>query len=157
MWRDAEMGQCSFFPEAPYTGFDIYVFIEPSAEGVLAVEYKLQGPAGHFMFADEPASIVSGAVLGTPYGPPGISADLLTCQTEMVWVWRVTCMAHNLEPGSYLLYPHDDTGFRGVSICSDGHPMVEAPFLGEYGYNTIGFCFIATEESSWGTIKSLYK
>ncbi len=155
LWGDEGMTECDVFPLGTAIPFDVYVFLTPGDDGAFAAEYKLVGLPGHLVVDNEPAPFVS-VTMGTPFGAPGISMGFLKCQTETVWVWKVVCMALDLYPGYYMMAPHDDTQFIGVAICPGDRPMVDG-YGSEFGYNILGWCRVATEESSWGAVKSMYK
>jgi len=157
LWGDEEKVRCDVYPVGPYIAFNVYVFLIPGADGAFAAEYKLTGLPGHFMIAHEPGPLASGATLGNPFGPPGFSVSFIMCLTEPTWVWKVECMAPDMDPGYYTLEPHDETGFFGVALCSGDRPLVDGWLYGQFGYNSDGWCRFGTEESSWGAIKALYQ
>jgi hypothetical protein len=152
LWADEAMTSCAVTTN-PYTPFTIFVFLDPGPDGAFAAEYKLVGPAGHFSTANEKAAFVSGATIGVPFGAPGMAAPFLSCQSDLVWVWNVTCMGPTPDPGYYLLEPNDDSGNLGIAICPGDRPLADATLYNHFGYND--GCLVGTEESSWGAIKSL--
>ncbi len=154
LWANESMTAGEFFTEAPYTPFNIYVFLEPSPDGAFAVEYKLTVPEDHFSTALSVSPVVSGAVAGVWYGSPGISAPFTSCQTDLFWVVNLTMMSPNIIPGWYIPGPHDDSSFPNVVTCQGPQPTVEASIYNLFGYNDM---WGATEETSWGAIKSLHR
>lgn len=152
LWGDEAMTTCQVSTTAPYTPFNVYVFLEPGAEGAFAGEYKLVAPAGHFSTGQVVNPVISGATIGVWYGAPGISAPFTSCQADLFWVVNMTMMSPNTTPGHYILEPHDSTQFLGVAICPDPRPLVDAHV---YNYFYFNDSWGATEESSWGAIKAL--
>ena len=117
LWGDEAMTSCEV-QTTPYTPFTIYVFLDPGPDGAFAAEYKLIGPPGHFSTSNAKAAFVSGATIGVPFGAPGMAAPFLTCQADLVWIWQVTCMGPNADPGFYILGPNDDSGALRVASCT---------------------------------------
>lgn len=137
LFEDDRMCSCDFFPTGPYQPFDVYVYLETPEEGAFAAEYKLSLMPGHFSIEQYIAPFVSAAVTGKWHGSPGISAPFTSCQTGIVIIARLTCMAPDLTPGYYNLEQHDDTGFLGIATCAAGHLWEDAGVLFPFGYNTV--------------------
>ncbi len=152
LWGEEAMQTCDV-QTGPYTAFTIYVFLEPGPEGAFAAEYKLTGPAGHFSTLNEKAAFISAATIGVPFGAPGMAAPFLSCQADLVWIWQVTCMGPNPDPGLYILEANDDSGNLGIAICPGDRPLRDARLYNYFGFNES--CVFGTEESSWGAIKSM--
>ncbi len=152
LWGDEAMTSCDV-QSGPYSPFTIYVFLDPGPQGAFAAEYKLTGPAGHFSTANVKAPFISAATIGVPFGAPGMAAPFLMCQSELIWIWQVTCMGPNTDPGLYMLSPNDDSGNLGIAICPGDRPLADATLLNYFGFNEA--CVVGTEESSWGAIKSM--
>lgn len=139
----------------PYSPFNVYVFLETGADGAFAVEYKLTVPAGHFSTVQVVNPVVSGATIGVWYGSPGISAPFTSCQSDLFWVVNLTMMSPDTNPGHYAAVLNDDSQFMGVAICPDPRPLRDASLMNWFMFNDT--CAPATEESSWGAFKSLYR
>lgn len=157
LWGDEDKVRCDWFPPEPFTVMHMYLFLTPGRDGAFAAEYKLITPPGHFAISSEPGPMFSGASIGNPAGPPGISVSFIMCQVQEVLVWKFQFMAQDLTPGYYIVGPHEDTGFLGVAICAGDRPMQEGYLYGQFGYHADGFCRFGVEESSWGAVKSLYR
>ncbi len=154
LWSDTGQSSSEFWAASPYQQFTIYVFLDPGSDGAKAVEYKLKVPYGHYLSESRQAPIVSDAVIGTPFGPPGVSAGLTSCLTGTAWIFAVTCMASNVDPGIYTLEPHDYSGFIGVATCIEpDRPLAEAKVYNNFRYNTTEG---GQEDASWGRIKRRY-
>ncbi len=59
------------------------------------------------------------------------------------------------EPRTLRSCANDDCPFRGVAICPDPRPLRDASLMNWFMFNDT--CAPATEESSWGAVKSLYR
>ena len=154
LWADDGMSDCSVSTTAPYQAFNVYVFLEPGADGAFAVEYKLVAPAGHFATVQTPSPVVSEATIGVWFGSPGISAPFTACQVNTFWVVNLTMMSPNTDPGFYTLELNDNSLFLGVATCEEPlRPMIDGTAYNFFGFNDA--CVVGTEESSWGAIKSM--
>jgi hypothetical protein len=153
LWADEAMTSCEVTTMAPYTPFNVFVFLEPGVEGAFAVEYMLVVLPGHFSTAQAISPVVSAATIGVWIGSPGISAPFVSCQADLLWVVNLTMMAPDIAPGHYMIVANESAGAMQVAICADPRPLLEAT-----AYNYLGFndgCVVGTEESSWGAIKNL--
>ena len=153
LWADEGMTACDITTMAPYQMFNLYVFLEPGADGAFAVEYKLTTPAGHFSPSSVINPVVSAATIGTWINGAGISAPFTSCQADVFWVINLSMMGPDTNPGFYVLGPNDTTGFMGVAICPGTRPMVDGSAYNNFGFND--GCVVGTEETSWGAIKNL--
>ena len=153
IWADVDMLNMEVATAAPYAPFNVYVFLEPGADGAFAVEYKLIAPLGHFSTVQLPNPVVSAATIGVWFGAPGISAPFTTCQTELFWVVNLTMMAPDVAAAEYVLALNDNSNFMGVAICPGDRPMVDGSAYNKFGFNMEGT--VGTEETSWGAIKSM--
>jgi len=154
LWADEGQSASEFWTDDPYKAFTIYVFLDPGSDGAFGAEYKLTIPAGHFSTGTTQAQFISTAIIGTPCGAPGISAGFTECQNDTVWLFAVSFMASNTDPGKYRIVENDQSGFCGIATCEEpGRPLVEVD-----PYNT--FCYNTTDDSraeaSWGVIKKQY-
>lgn len=161
LWGDEAMTACDVQTNAPYQMFDVYVFLEPGVEGAFAVEYKLTTLAGHFSPRSVINPVVSDATIGSWINGNGISAPFTSCQADLLWVINLGMMGPDTVPGYYMLGPNDITGFMGVAICTGNRPLVDASAYNHFAFNDgcMACCGppIAVEETSWGTIKEMYR
>jgi hypothetical protein len=154
LWADEGMSVDEVYKTAPYQAFNVYVFLEPGADGAFAVEYKLIAPPGHFSPSMVINPVVSAATIGVWFGEPGISAPFITCQVSTFWVVNLTMMSPSTEPGFYTLELNVNSEFLGVATCEEPmRPMVSGSAYNFFGFNDA--CVVGTEESSWGAIKSM--
>jgi hypothetical protein len=126
LWADEERSSC-LVDAGDWEPYDFYLFLNPGPDGAFAAEYKIVGVEGHICIDSTPNAFVSSGVLGTPYGPPGVSAPFMTCQTGTVWIYRYTVLAVPPTMSGYVMVDaHDDSGFCGIAICPGNRPLVEA-------------------------------
>jgi hypothetical protein len=154
LWADEGKTTSEFWTSSPYQVFTIYVFLDPGSDGAFGAEYKMIGPAGHFSTGSTAAPFISDAIMGTPYGAPGISAGFMSCQDDTVWLFAVNCMASSVDPGEYEILANDKSSFRGIATCVEpDRPLAEAKVYNSFCYNkTDG----STEDSTWGAIKKQF-
>ena len=154
LWADEGKSTSEFWTSTPYQAFTIYVFLDPGSDGAFGAEYKMIGPTGHFSTGSTTAPFISAAILGSPYGAPGVSAGFLSCQNDTVWLFAVSCMASGLDPGIYTIEAHDNSSFRGIATCEEpNRPLAEAKTYNSFCYNTSDG---STEDATWGAVKKQY-
>ena len=154
MWADEGKTTSEFWTSSPYQAFTIYVFLDPGSDGAFGAEYKMTGPAGHFSTGNTAAPFISAAIIGSPYGAPGISAGFMSCQDETVWLFAVNCMASSTDPGFYKITENDNSSFCGIATCVEPErPLAEAKPYNNFCYNTTDNTI---EDSSWGAIKKQF-
>ncbi len=93
MWADESQTTSEFWTSTTYQLFTVYVFLDPGSDGAYGAEYKMTGPEGHFSTGSSSAPFISAALIGSPYGAPGISAGFTSCQDDTVWLFTVSYMA----------------------------------------------------------------
>jgi hypothetical protein len=154
LWADEGKTTSEFWTESPYQAFTIYVFLDPGTDGAFGAEYKMTGPSGHFSTGNTAAPFVSTAVIGSPYGAPGISAGFTSCQNDAVWLFAVSCMASSVEPGVYEIMANDNSSFCGIATCEEPErPLAEATAYNTFCYNTTDD---SKQDSTWGAIKKQF-
>jgi hypothetical protein len=154
LWADESRTTAEFWTTSPYQTFTIYVFLDPGSDGAFGAEYKMAGPPGHFSTGSSMAPFVSDAVIGQPYGSPGVSVGFTSCQNDTVWLFAVSCMASNVDPGVYTIEENDNSRICGVVTCIEpGRPIVEGKIFNSFCYNTDDG---SHEDATWGAIKKQY-
>jgi len=154
LWADEGRTTSEVWTESPFQVFTIYVFLDPGTDGAFGAEYKMTGPTGHIATGSTAAPFISAAILGTPYGAPGVSVGFLSCQVDTVWLFAVSCMASSLDPGIYTLEENDVSSFRGIATCVEPYrPRAEANIYKNFCFNTNEGI---AEDATWGAIKKQY-
>jgi len=152
LWGDEAMTSCEFHTQNPYVIFQLYVFIEPGSEGAYGAEYKLSGGNNHIA-VETTISPVVGWRLGDWLNGYGISAWFVTCQVEPFWIVMFDILPISVDPGYFMIVPHDDTGGLGMFDCISV-PEIYGEVYNQFGFNT--GCLVGTKESSWGAVKSQF-
>jgi hypothetical protein len=152
LWGDVEMNSCSA-EVGQYGQFDVYLMIEPGPLGVRAAEYMVTGIAGLTSVVSEevaPTTLTQGA----PLGPPGYTCSFASCYTDafVVWHWTFFNMVAG-NTGTIMVGDHETYEHLTVAICDEDRTEADATVYNYFGVNT--GCVVATEESSWGAIKSM--
>ena len=135
-------------------------WLQPGPDGSFGGEWKLV-PADWpedemFVSRTTKNTVISDAMLGTWYGPPGISFGFLACQTNLVWLVELRVEALGWDvPGYYTIEGHDDTGDIICASCLPGRKEQMASAYNQYGFNAP--CVVSTQETSWGAIKNMMK
>jgi hypothetical protein len=154
LWADESKSTSEFWTSATYQVFTIYVFLDPGTDGAFGAEYKMTTPAGHFSTGISTAPFISSALIGSPYGAPGVSAGFTSCQDGTVWLFAVSCMAPSLDPGIYEIVKNDNSSFCGIATCEEpGRPLADASAYNKFCYNTSDG---TSEDSTWGAIKKQF-
>lgn len=140
---------------APFTPFDVYVFILPSDNGVTAAEFKTDLTGAAAVLALAPVTNLDIITIsdGSPFGAPGVK---VTCFCEMDWFWthKLPFYMTGLEPGFIEIFPHDLIVTQAQVAGCDGVATIETLFpINKFGLNQDGV--VPDESSTWGAIKSL--
>ena len=166
LWADSSMNSCSVFPGPPPNNtFDMYIFIEPDARGIVGVEFSIVNPSPS-LFLTPPGTPVFNPAAGVvgPLGDffgNGITMAFRHCQYDPIWVARYNFTSFEAGAVFFTLGvttssdpPVTQETIR-AAICDVPHTVVEAFAYNHFGINQA--CVVGTEESSWGAIKSLYR
>lgn len=156
LWSDEQHSGCSFFSAGIYIQFDVYVFIEPGLnEGFVGAEFQLFHPETILDEIDltiNPVFGLTGGVAPTS----GIQVYSANCITEDTWICTSTFLTFSTEYCWITANARDETGKFVVRTCAEGNPEEPMHYPGiAFGYNTNGTCEIATDETTWGAIKSI--
>ncbi len=154
IYADEVHSECSSYP-APYLLVSFWVWVQPGADGMICVDYEITTPPNVI----EAAALVNpeaGYHIGDAIVPPGSTVCFPTCRTEWVWTHQLQCLVTDVAPSIITLDPHDDYGILRASSCIEPeYPAEEMVKLNDLFLNQE--CFLATQASSWGAIKSLLK
>jgi hypothetical protein len=154
LWADEGQTTSEFWTTTAYQAFTVYVFLDSGPEGAFGAEYKMTGPPGHFSTGSSTAPFISAAIMGTPYGAPGVSTGFTSCQNGTVWLFAVNCMASSLDPGMYTIAANDISSFCGIATCAEpDRPLAEAQAYNRFCYNTSDD---SVENCTWGAIKKQF-
>ncbi len=143
LWGDEAMTETCIETRADtITFFSFYVYLHPGVDGAFGAEYKIPSLDEEFTKyicnGYEKNPVVSGAATGNPYGAPGIGAPFLSCQTDILWIYKINMIALFVKEKKFItIEPHDDTGHMGVAICPGDRPLRDAHL---YNYLIINNC-----------------
>ncbi len=151
VWGEEARQTCDYFTEAPYTNFEVWLFLDPGAEGAAAAEYMFTFPAG-VISTQETKSPNINLNMGSSYNA-GNSVNFEACETGITWLYHWACLNTAVDPGYFTVVPHDQYGTLIITTCEEGYPIVDASVHNYFGFNAS--CQVGTEESSWGAIKSM--
>lgn len=155
---EARGSWCLESTEIPFT-FDVWVYCLPGENGVRAVEFSLGDfPPSYFLTGTSPGPSVSVTMGDVFYG---ISYALYLCQNDWFLLDVYSVIATAPGQAAIWLMGHEDTGLISIASCLSGYPMENARaytsvFI-NYPPDSPECSGVGTEESSWGTIKSMYR
>lgn len=89
----------------------------------------------------------------------GISMVSPTCMgvgQDVVYLGRLSVLSLMMSPATFYMgiMPHPATGAISITLC-DANNTIASVLGGAFVFN--GKCNVATDETSWGAIKSLYR
>lgn len=138
-----------------YQGFDVYVFVNPSDNGVSVLEYKLavEGITGiaTLLTTKNPDM---GFSSGDAYGGSGIMISC-PCQLDWFWTYSFSFMIVSADPGYFVIESTDTPGSPNVGGCDPLKTLEPLNPILKFGLNTLHIT--PNESSTWGAIKSLIK
>ncbi len=113
-------------PEA-YTSFDLYIFCQPSENGMSCAEFALASTTGSMVVAGgdwhDGLSVTLGDLM------TGVSACFEECQTDWVCLARVTMLNSDTDPAVIEVVRHPEAGYYQFSSCLPDRP-IEPVFFG---------------------------
>ncbi len=112
---------------APYTLFDVYIFCQPSVNGMYCAEFMLHSTTGSMIVTATDWHPGTSVVLGDL--ATGVSACLLECQTDWVLLARASMMNSITDPAILEIARHQDVGYYQFANCLEGSP-IEPVFIG---------------------------
>jgi hypothetical protein len=151
LFADNMHSDCDVYLAGGFMPFNVWVwFIAPSV-GVQAAEYRVVPPA--YVIVSTPTinpdiSVSLGDALA------GISVAFYNCQPGWVWTQNIACYLTAAGPGYVMADRRPDVSAIQIASCELGNPIYPAVVLNHLAIGQE--CVVATEESSWGAIKSLF-
>ena len=150
LFADANHSDCDIYLAGGFMPFDTWIwFIHPL--GVQAAEYRIVAPS-YVILSTVTTNPEISVTLGDPVS--GISVAFYGCNIGWVWTQRIACYLTGPGPGYVMIDKRPEVPAIQLCSCELGFPIYPATVL---NHLAIGQgCQIATEESSWGAIKSLF-
>ena len=161
---DAPHSICSIYPEPETEVFVMWIWILPSPAGLSAYEFKLKTPTGLGWMQDEYGVPVGTGEEWNPYitikdgswtgnGQKGAFPESY-CMTDWTWIYKRWYITYSSTARIFQILPHVDTGHIYIASCEPGHPLYDGTVLTHlYMFQP---CVYATQESTWGAIKSMF-
>lgn len=155
---EARTEWCLTTTQLPYA-FDVWIYCRPSENGVRAVEFSISDLAPtYYLTGIDPGPTVS-ITLGNIFD--GISYSLYLCETDWFIVDVLSILATGPGQTAIWLQGHGDTGVMAVATCLPGYPLEPAVAYSSvfvnYPAGAPECSGVATEETSWGAIKDMFK
>jgi hypothetical protein len=120
---------------------------------VFAAEYQLVLPTNLIVQVTTPSPLIA-IVKDNPVGPPGVSIGFESCQMNPLVVYQFGMFPIDANPSYIQIIQNDDTGKLIIANCEEPlRPEMPCAVYNYFGWHAS--CNIATEESSWGAIKSM--
>ena len=136
-----------------FTAFTLWVWALDEVPGVTAVEFAISFPTNVIASTVTVNPLIS-VGLGTLES--GTSVAFFTCQNDFVWTHQVSCFDINTSPSVIEIIP-DPTAVPPAYLfatCDLGNPTIVPVKWSNLYLNQE--CVIATQNASWGAIKSLF-
>jgi len=144
---------CGATAAAPYTPYEIWVWILPSDLGLKGFDFKmvLNGDicTGN---TDNPQLSVT---MNSPTADVGWVGTFTGCMTEWTWLTKLSMLAATVDPHYVEIIENPTTGAVEATDCTDGYPINPLIVLNSYGINAP--CEVDAQDSSWGAVKSMYR
>ena len=143
----------TYYAISPPEMFAFFVWFEPRDLDINCVEYRIEFPPNVTINA-----IVRSPFLlsesGSPDSFPGVSICLAVCEYNWFWTHQFICTVEDYECGWVMLWSYNDNATNYGKSCSN--PELESIILFQDPIFAVN-CETATDESSWGAIKEMYK
>lgn len=148
LFTDDYHSVCSQTVPAPFVGFELWVWVLPSDNGVKFVRTGLEIPGwiintGQIINPDHMISL--GCM-------DPICIMLASCYYDWVWLYRFSLIPTELNQG-YVRIINGEDGQIHYASCLEGNPEEDLTVFNQLGVNLD--CVYGSTESSWGAIKSI--
>ena len=157
MYVDEARASWCVMDAMPYDFINIYLFINPPAEGAKCIDLSTVAEYGNYrVFAYEPNPGAQDPILGG-FPDDDLAGCFAACQDTWNWLVRGEIMMLSADPVKIYFRPSQDPVQPNMWMlnCADPAEEVEALALTDFYVNSCGP--VSVEESSWGAIKSLYE
>lgn len=150
LYSDAWHSDCSAYFD-DMDAFNLYVWVIPGTDGLKCVKFDLDytymyGAIGVMQTRINPDFRTT--VSGDPW--TGVTVCVAPCQTGWTYIYKFVMFSSSRIVGMITI--NGET--VQISTCEDGYPAAPLTILNYLALNQP--CEIATDNFSWGAIKSLY-
>lgn len=150
---------CQFPPGHPIAKVDLWVWCQPSVNGLLCADFGVSFPSNVM----RSGITYNTAIISTGSGDlaTGYSVCLNACQWDWCWIAHQILFVNSAQATTVDVVPHQVLGVLQFTTCAQGN-ATEPCLRGTSLYlNSSSPCVppdlpIATEEPTWGTLKSLF-
>lgn len=135
---------------------EMWIWCLPGDQGVICNEFRVSYPANVIQ-----STVTYNPIIAVDLGtlPTGISVCYLACQFDWFWMYHQMLWVTDPTPTQISIVAHPDVGTYQISTCEPGYPLAPVTLLTNVYINRAyddPLCQgVATDESSWGAIKSL--
>ncbi len=137
---------------AAYEPFEVYSWVLPSENGLVCAEFDIAYPEYLVMsvHTDNPEALIP-----IVPDPDGVTVCFGECRTDWVWLRRFNFLPTSTGGMDFInIVPHPISGSIQAANCLEGNPYEPVLLLNYFCINDPA-CPIATDNASWGAIKSL--
>jgi len=152
LYSDPDRSFCEVHSSGGLSSFDLYVYCLPSEHGVMSVKFAISYPAN---VTQSSLTVNPGIAYTQGDLESGINVQFQSCMYGWVWTHHQTLYITDTDPDWIYIVAHPGEGSYYFTTCIDGYPSEGVMVVNHLAVNQP--CVIATEETSWGAIKSLYK
>ena len=153
LFADQAHSDCDVMLVGGFMPFELWIWMLPEGTGLQAAEFKLTFPAGVIA-----STVTTNADVSVAMGDltTGYSAAFGPCQIGWTWTNHVACYLTASAPGYVTISGRPGALPYGLQYasCELGYPIYGLTILNNLALNQN--CQIATENASWGSIKSLF-
>jgi hypothetical protein len=150
MWCATGVG---FYP------VEMWIWCLPNDLGQICAEFAVAYPPNVIQSTVTQNTAIISVTLGDL--PSGMSVCYIACQWDWHWNFHQTCYVTDPTPTHIEIIPHPDAGVYQFATCEAGYPTRPCVKLTNlyvnYPLDSPECLGTATEEKSWGAIKSLYR
>jgi len=151
LFADAGHQVCNVMAPAPFYPFTMWIWCLPSVNGMQAAEWMVTYPTniiGSTVTQNPDITVALGSLNA------GISVAYANCNLDWVWTHNQACYITDLAPSWIRIVPHPTAGAYQFANCQLGYPIEAILLLNNLAINQ--GCIVATQDATWGAIKSLF-
>lgn len=151
LFADEGHAICSVTNPGGFFPFRMWIWCLPSVNGMQAAEFMITYPAniiGSTVTQNPGINVALGSLNA------GISVSYANCNMEWVWTHYQDCYITSTTPSWINVVAHPGSGKYQFASCLLGFPLEDIFKLNNLAINQQ--CLVATEDATWGAIKSLF-
>lgn len=132
MSQDPCHWDCDVYFSAPYTAFDVWIWVLPGDQGFKGVEFGFMGGA----------NTIYSSVTSNPYATTidddleAVKVSFNKCLEGWTWLYKLECFSTTTDPYLIEIGPNSDTGLLRAFDCSDSTQEYSMALLANFGVNT---------------------